>query len=97
MADIGPGLSRDWCANLVATLSNIPLENDEERLRQFASGYLEAQRLPTCRELIKWPSPSCIPPPDPPSPPQAAITVIGARRMHTALGAGKTWGSHGCP
>ena len=45
MPDIGPGLSRDWCANLIATLSNIPVENDEERLRQFAFGYVEAQRL----------------------------------------------------
>ena len=45
MPDIGPGLSRDWCANLIATLSNIPVENDEERLRQFASSYLDAQRF----------------------------------------------------
>ena len=45
MGDIGPGLlPREWCANLTAALTGLPPEHDEERLRQFAAFWREAQQ-----------------------------------------------------
>ena len=45
MGDIGPGvLPREWCANLTAALTGIPPEHNEERLRQFAAFWTEAQQ-----------------------------------------------------